>query len=73
MRLALLSNSRLANPIRAPAPQDTRGKTLGCNHYLDSSFHPSPDIFDLGKRRSSLKLASCLSKRFLRCQIDGVS
>jgi len=72
MRLALLSNSRLANSIWALASQDIRDKTLECNHYLNSSFYSFSNIFDLEKRRFLLKLASCLFKRFSRCQIDGV-
>ncbi len=79
------SNSRLASPIPAPAflrpRQDFRMQGMNIAHHLSTSswffisyrFRPSPGIFDLGKRRSSLKLASRLSKRITRCQIDGVS
>lgn len=73
MRLTLLSNSKLVNLIRTLALQDIRGKTLECNHYLNFSSHSSSNIFNLEKRQFSLKLASCLFKRFSRCQIDDVS
>ena len=47
--------------------------SISSSFFISYRFRPFPGIIGLGKRRSSLKLASPLSKRITRCQIDGVS